>query len=136
MSVPPTPDRTRIARGDFPAVVSSRRKAAAPHLDPAKAKIEREWKLTRRIIEILAETHVSVLPGAFFAFLAGYWAGKCAQRRSLVASIWVAGLIAAGATISLINEAHWSQVAALLLMAPAALVGGHLRLQQLRRRNS
>ena len=60
--------------------------------------------------------------------LHSYWASKCAQRPTLIASIWVAGIIAAGATISLIAEfgsgSHYTQLSALLLMAPAALLGG------------
>jgi len=83
---------------------------------------------------------LSVLYGIFFALLAGYLTTLIAKVNDLRYVLLLAAIIAAGALFSLLARpgagAIWSQVSTLLLMAPAALVGGHLRLQQLRRRNS
>jgi hypothetical protein len=83
---------------------------------------------------------LSILYGIFFAFLAGYLTALIANVDDLRYVLLLAAMIAAGALFSLLARpgagAIWSQVSALLLMAPAALVGGHLRLQQLRRRSS
>ena len=83
---------------------------------------------------------LSVLYGIFFALLAGYLTALIGRVNDLRYVLLLAAIIAVGALVSLFARpgagAIWSQVAALLLMAPAALVGGHLRLQQLRRRNS
>jgi len=83
---------------------------------------------------------LSVLYGILFALLAGYVTAVIAKVNDLRYVLLLAAVIATGALISLIARpgagAIWSQVSALLLMSPAALVGGHLRLQQLRRRSS
>jgi len=83
---------------------------------------------------------LSVLYGIFFALLAGYLTAVIANVNDLRYVLLLAAIIAAGALFSLLARpgagAIWSQVSALLFMSPAALVGGHLRLQQLRRRNS
>ena len=76
----------------------------------------------------------SVVLGMCFAFLAGYWASKCANRRSLTAATWVGGLIAAVAVLSLVqtrSDARLPQLSALCLTAPSAVLGGwlHRRLQ-------
>ena len=80
---------------------------------------------------------LSILYGIFFALLAGYLTALIAKVDDLRYVLLLAAIIAAGALFSLLARpgagAIWSQVSALLLMAPAALVGGHLRLQQLRR---
>jgi hypothetical protein len=71
--------------------------------------------------------------GVLFALAGGYWAVKCSQRDSLAAGLWVGGLIGAGAMASLIADFHgaiWSQLAAMLLMAPAACAGGWLNLRK------
>ena len=82
---------------------------------------------------------LSVLYGVSFALLAGYVTALIGKVDDLRYVLLLAAVIAAGALFSLLARpgagAIWSQVSALLLMAPAALVGGHLRLQQLRRRN-
>jgi len=76
----------------------------------------------------------SVVYGIVFAFLAGYVAAAIAGLGGMLYAMGVAIAIAAGALVSLIARpgkgAIWSQVAALLLMAPAALVGGYVRTQQ------
>jgi hypothetical protein len=69
---------------------------------------------------------VSIVYGVVFAFLGGGLAATMARRR---AAAWgVAALLALGALVSLLARpgagAVWSQVAALLTMAPAAAAGG------------
>ncbi|HZS49013.1 MAG TPA: hypothetical protein VFC63_28340 [Blastocatellia bacterium] len=71
--------------------------------------------------------------GIVFAFLGGYVATAIAKSRSLVVAIIVTVLIATGALVSLLAQpgpgAIWTQVSALILMAPAATVGGWLKLR-------
>jgi hypothetical protein len=68
--------------------------------------------------------------GIVFAVLAGWVTQKIARRDDLLAVIAVAFIVATGAVISFVlrpgSGAIWSQLAALLLMAPAVLVGGKL----------
>jgi hypothetical protein len=77
---------------------------------------------------------ISIVLGMCFAFVGGFWASKCAKRRSIVAAACVGGIIAATALASLIFEARgasrWSQLAALCLMAPSAVLGGWLHRQR------
>ncbi|HZL25830.1 MAG TPA: hypothetical protein VFC39_04795 [Acidobacteriaceae bacterium] len=77
----------------------------------------------------------SITFGMVFALLGGYTAAWLARRRPLAHAIAVAALLALGATISLLSTlgkgAVWSQVAALVLMAPAAVFGGWLRLRRM-----
>jgi|SRR5665213_463867 len=77
----------------------------------------------------------SIAFGMVFALLGGYVAAWLARRRPLAHASAVAVLLALGAAISLLGTlgtgAIWSQVAALALMAPAAVLGGWLRLRQL-----
>jgi len=76
----------------------------------------------------------SIAFGLAFALLGGYVAAWLAQRRPVAHSAGVAALVAIGALVSLVstlgNGAVWSQVAALMLMAPCAVLGGWLRLKQ------
>ena len=71
------------------------------------------------------------------ALAAGFIAVRIARRSDLWAATAVAVLIAIGAVVSLVmtprDVEHWSQWAALLLMAPAAVVGGALALRRGRR---
>lgn len=68
--------------------------------------------------------------GVAFAMAGGYAAGWLAGRRPVSHGLAVALLIALGATVSLIatlgHGAIWSQVTALVFMAPAAAIGGWL----------
>ena len=67
---------------------------------------------------------VSVVWGMGFAALGGYVAERGAQRE-VIPSVAVGCLIAAGALISLImGAAARTELATLLLMAPAACAGG------------
>ena len=76
----------------------------------------------------------SIACGMVFALLGGYVAARFARRRPLAHGVAVAVVLALGAAISLLGTlgrgAVWSQVAALLLMAPCAVFGGWLRLKQ------
>ena len=71
---------------------------------------------------------VSVIWGMAFAALSGYVAARGSQRTGLLPSVLVGCLIASGALVSLVsqhgNGAWWSQVSAILLMAPATCIGG------------
>ncbi len=72
--------------------------------------------------------------GMAFALLGGYVAARLALRRPLAHGAAVAAVLALGAAVSLIstlgNGAIWSQVAALVFMAPCAVLGGWLRARQ------
>ena len=73
----------------------------------------------------------SVAVGVVFALLGGYVAAWIARRRPLAHGVAVAILLALGATVSLVSTlghgAIWSQIAALVLMAPSAALGGWVR---------
>jgi uncharacterized membrane protein YedE/YeeE len=67
----------------------------------------------------------AVVYGMLFALLAGYIASLIGGRPHFVAAWIVGALIAAGAIVSMImTVVSWSQVTAVLFMAPAAVVGG------------
>ena len=76
----------------------------------------------------------SIAFGMLFALLGGYVAAWLARRRPAAHGLAVAAVLALGAAISLLSTfgkgAIWSQVAALALMAPCALLGGWLRSRQ------
>lgn len=73
----------------------------------------------------------SILWGMAFAFAGGYAAGALAGRRPRLHGGAVALILALGATASMLAQpgkgARWSQAAAVVLMAPAALAGGMVR---------
>jgi hypothetical protein len=70
----------------------------------------------------------SIGVGVVAAFAGGFAAARLAGRKPLAHGLAVAAVIALGASVSLAGTighgAIWSQVAALLLMAPAAAIGG------------
>jgi hypothetical protein len=75
---------------------------------------------------------LTVASGVVFAALGGYLAGWLAARRPLAHAVAMAMLLAAGAIASLVSTvgaggAVWTQVTALALMAPSAVLGGWLR---------
>ena len=75
----------------------------------------------------------SIIFGILFALLAGYIASFIGGRPHYVAAWIVGALIAIGAIVWMVTTvAAWTQVTALLLMAPAAVVGG--RAYAMRRR--
>ncbi len=69
--------------------------------------------------------------GTAFALFGGYLSGWIAGRRPLAHGVAMAVVLALGAGASLAATLGrgfiWSQVAALVLMAPAAVAGGWLR---------
>ena len=77
---------------------------------------------------------LSTIYGMFFAALGGFAAAALARQPSPASAATVAALIALGATVSLISQlgagAIWSQLAALIMMAPSALVGGIIRIRR------
>lgn len=81
---------------------------------------------------------LSVLYGFFFATLAGFVAALIGGRFEIEHSLAVASLIAAAGAASLLMRsalgAVWTQLAALLVMAPSAMAGGYLRMWMVRRR--
>lgn len=76
----------------------------------------------------------TIVYGIFFAGLGGYVAAWLAKRWEIEHSLAVSCLIAVVGAISLLTRpqhaAMWTQLAALLLMAPAAMLGGRLRSRQ------
>jgi hypothetical protein len=77
---------------------------------------------------------MSVAYGIAFGFLSGFVAGRIGGRAGLQCGIWVAAIIALGAAISLIARpgtgALWTQISAIALFAPAALLGDYIRKQR------
>jgi hypothetical protein len=72
--------------------------------------------------------------GAVFALVAGWLAAHVAVRRPATHAAVVAGVIAVGALVSLFaaTGARWSQLTALVVMAPCAWLGGVLAARRLR----
>jgi|SRR5579871_2515335 len=67
----------------------------------------------------------AIIYGMLFALLSGYIASLIGGRPNYVPAWTVGALIALGAIVSMIMDAvSWSQVTALLFMAPAAVLGG------------
>ena len=69
--------------------------------------------------------------GMVFASLGGLLAVRLSANRSLRHAMVLAGVVALGATVSLLtspaSDATWSQWTALALMAPSAYAGAWLR---------
>ena len=71
----------------------------------------------------------SVIWGAVFALVGGWLAAHVSVRRPATHAAVVAGVIAAGALISVALDrsgAGWSQAGAIVVMAPCAWLGGVL----------
>lgn len=70
----------------------------------------------------------SIVVGGVAACAGGFVAARLAGRKPLLHGTAVAVVLAAGAIVSLVSTlghgAIWSQVAALVLMAPSAVLGG------------
>ena len=78
----------------------------------------------------------ATLYGIFFAGAGGFLAARIAGRRPLVHGGIVGLVIGLGAFTSLVLDragAHWSQLAAIFLMAPAAFSGGAVELSRMGR---
>ena len=73
----------------------------------------------------------STLVGVVFALIGGYLAAALAGRRPAAHGYAVAVILALGAVVSLASTighgAIWSQLAALVFMAPSAAAGGWIR---------
>jgi hypothetical protein len=76
----------------------------------------------------------SIVYGVFFAGLGGYVCATIARRKEFMHALAVAGIIAVIAIVSIIlapkDGQLWSELATLLLMVPAAGLGGYLRSRQ------
>jgi hypothetical protein len=76
----------------------------------------------------------STLYGVLFAIAAGYTAARIATRREMMHAGAVASIIAFLALIWIFAQpglaTHWSQIAAIVFMAPSAVLGGWLRARQ------
>jgi hypothetical protein len=80
---------------------------------------------------------LGILWGIAFAALGGYVAVITSRRETLAGGVGVSVVLAVFAGISLAADhgnSIWSQVAALVLMAPAATLGGWMALAMRRRR--
>jgi hypothetical protein len=74
---------------------------------------------------------LTIVYGIAFALIGGFVTGKIARRTDLSCGMALAFVIALGAIVSMIARpgagALWTQTAALLLFAPAALAGDWIR---------
>jgi multisubunit Na+/H+ antiporter MnhE subunit len=71
----------------------------------------------------------SIIWGCVFALVAGWLTARIAPKRPATHAAILAALIALGAVVSLVASppgAIWSQVSALVLMAPCAWLGGRI----------
>ncbi len=77
---------------------------------------------------------LTTLYGMFFAALGGFLAVLLARRQKFEHAFAVAFLIAVSGAASILGRPGrgpvWSHLAALLTMAPMAMVGGYLRLRK------
>jgi len=82
----------------------------------------------------------STLYGVFFAIAAGYTAARMGRHKEMLHSGAVAGIIALLALVSILAQpglpSYWSQITAIVFIAPTALVGGWLRARQTREQKS
>jgi len=80
---------------------------------------------------------IVLLYGIGFAGMSGYVTALIAKRAEIAYVIALASIIALGALVSLFasprSGAIWSQVGTLLLMVPAALLGGMVRVRRPRK---
>ncbi len=75
----------------------------------------------------------SIVYGMLFAMLSSYIASFIGGRKDMLAAKIVAIIIAAGAIVSILGTGiSWSAVAALVFMAPMALLGGWAYVARLR----
>jgi uncharacterized membrane protein HdeD (DUF308 family) len=81
----------------------------------------------------------STVYGVVFAVAGGYTAARIAGEKELRNAGVVAGIIALLAGVSILAQpglaSHWSQLAAIVFMAPAAVLGGWLRTRQRKKTN-
>ncbi len=79
----------------------------------------------------------SILYGIAFGLLGGYVAALVARRRELAHAVVVGVVIGVGAVVSIViktgSGSLWSPISALVLMAPASVLGGYLRARSVKR---
>jgi ABC-type transport system involved in multi-copper enzyme maturation permease subunit len=79
----------------------------------------------------------SIVYGVFFAGLGGYVTASIARRSELAHALVVAVIIALIAIVSIIvapkEGVLWSELATLLLSAPAAWIGGYVKSRRMQR---
>lgn len=76
----------------------------------------------------------AILYGVFFAFLAGFWGTAVGGRSTMLVAVLIAVIMAALAVVSMVAKGiSWSPMSALVLMVPAELVGGYVRVRRERR---
>ena len=84
----------------------------------------------------LAFKAATVIWGSVFALVGGWLTAHIAARRPVLHAAVLGGVIALGAIVSMITgggQALWSQIAAAVVMAPAAAMGGVLARARLAR---
>lgn len=73
----------------------------------------------------------TIVYGMVFAFLGGWTAGVIAKKEPVRHAVWVAAIMLLLATFSVIVQyghgSMWSQLSAIVLMAPCAAAAGVLR---------
>lgn len=81
----------------------------------------------------------STVYGVLFAIAAGYTSARIAGKKELVHAGVVACIIALLALVSIFAQpglpTYWSQIAAIVFIAPAAVLGGWLRVRQTKTKN-
>jgi hypothetical protein len=81
---------------------------------------------------------VTILYGVFFSILGGYIAalvggvGKYEIEHAFAVATLIAAIGAASLMAESPSESKWTQLSAVLIIAPAAIVGGYLRRRQLK----
>lgn len=70
--------------------------------------------------------------GVFFSVLSGFVLQLIAQTKSLTLNFVLAFIMAAFATVSLLTSggSHWTQVFAIIIFAPASILGGVIYLKR------
>ncbi len=83
---------------------------------------------------------ITVVYGILFAALGGFIAAVLGKHFEIEHALAVTSLIAAFGAASLLatvkTGAIWTQLAAILIIAPSAMLGGYLRQRQIRSRPS
>ena len=73
----------------------------------------------------------SIFGGVVFAMLGGFVGGLIGRRADILVGIFLGLIIALGAAVTLLSRpgirALWTQSAALVLMAPSAILGDSMR---------
>jgi peptidoglycan/LPS O-acetylase OafA/YrhL len=73
---------------------------------------------------------ITIFYGLFFSVAAGYVAQLIARQTKLTMNYILAALIFLLAAMSIIfskDTSHWTQLFAMLIFAPASMIGGYLR---------